>query len=390
MRAGTVVFLVSEDWYFLSHRLPMARAAQALGCRVVVATRIDKGAERIRAEGFEPVHLPIDRGSLSPIKELRAVAALIRLLRRERPVLLHTVAIKPLLHGGLAAAFVPRLPVVNTVAGMGWLMTDRAKGSPVRWLVFRMMRLYALWPRIFTIVQNPEDLAFLTERRLVDPGRSLLIRGSGVDLRTFAATPEPPGPPIALFAARLLYDKGIVEMVEAARILRRRGVDLRVWIAGVPDPANPNGIEPERFEVWKREGVAEFLGRHDDMAALWAKAHIAVQPSYREGVPKALLEAAACARPLVTTDVPGNRELVPDGATGVLVPPRDAEALADGLAALAGDPERRRRMGQAARQMVERDFSDTRVSEQTLAVYRRVLGLAATECTGAAGREDAA
>lgn len=369
----TLLFLVTEDWYFLSHRLPMARAAMAAGFRVAVATRVDRGAEAIRAAGVEVIPVPMDRASLSPLKELGTVLRLVRVLARVRPVVLHNVAIKPIVLGSVAATVFPRLLVLNAFAGLGTVLGEEAPPSRLRTVIHGVLRRVARRRRVFTLTQNEDDRRVLLTRRLAMPARTALIRGSGVALDHYRVTPEPPGPPVALMVARLLRDKGVVELVEAARLLRNRGRPARVWIAGEPDPTNANSVPAETLDAWRADGLVELLGRRDDIAALWRDAHIAVLPSYGEGLPKSLLEAAASGRPLVTTTAPGCRDLVPEGRTGLLVPPRDAGALADALDVLAADPDRRRALGLAARAMVESQFSAAIVGRRTERLYRDLL-----------------
>jgi glycosyltransferase involved in cell wall biosynthesis len=370
-----VLFVVSEDWYFVSHRLPQARAVRDLGCRVIVAARLRDHAEVIRAEGFEPVDLPMVRGSMNPLRELRSVVALWRVIRRYRPAVMHCVALKPILHGGLAALVVPRLRVVNAFTGMGAILGHGSgRRRPLHRVLAAVIRVLSRANRAHAIVQNADDQTFLVAGGIAPEHRVTLIPGSGVDVTAFAPAAEPEGPVTVLMVARLLREKGVGELVQAAELLRRDGVELRVWIVGDRDPENPGSISPAELDAWQRGGTVTFLGRRDDVAALWRRSHIAGLPSYYgEGVPKSLLEAAAAGRPIVTTDMPGCRDLVPDGATGILVPPRDPKALADALACLAANPEVRSQMGAAARDLACARFAEDRVANQTQALYKRIL-----------------
>ena len=372
--APTVLFVVSEDWYFVSHRLPQARAVRDLGCRVVVAARMRAHEPAIRAEGFEPVAIPMVRGSLNPLRELRSVWALWRIIRAERPAVMHCVALKPILAGGLAALAVRRLKVVNAFTGMGSVLGHGVSGkrllrTALKWII----RLLSRANRAHAIVQNEDDRAFLSRERIAPAGRVTLIAGSGVDTQAFAPDGEPDGPVTVLMVARLLRDKGVAELVSAAAMLRAEGDGVRVWIVGDRDPENPNSVTDAELGEWEGTGDVAFLGRREDVARLWQQAHIAALPSYGEGLPKSLLEAAACGRPIVTTDVTGCRDLVPDGRTGILVPPRDARALADALRRLAGNSGVRRQMGDAARELVLDRFSETEVGRATQGLYRMLL-----------------
>jgi glycosyltransferase involved in cell wall biosynthesis len=377
--APKILYLVTEDWYFCSHRLPIARAARDAGAEVVVAARLRRHGSAIAREGFRAVPLALRRGGQNPLRELAAVAEIAAVYRRARPDLVHHVAMKPVLYGGMAAALTGVPVVVNALTGLGAIFIGsgaraRALGLPVR----QALRALLARRNAHLIVQNPDDrrlleAAGLLRRDAAGRGRVTMIRGSGVDIDRFAPMPEPDGVPVAAMVGRILRDKGVGELVEAARLLRARGVALRIELVGPLDPENPAAIPEAALRSWEAEGLLSWRGATDDIPAVWRQAHIAVLPSYREGLPKALLEAAACGRPLVATDVPGCRELVEPGRTGLLVPARDPASLADALARLAGDPALRRRLGATARALVERDFAEAVVVAQTLALYRTLL-----------------
>ncbi len=369
----TILYLVTEDWYFWSHRLPVARAARDAGARVVVAARLADHRARIEGEGFHAVDMPFDRSGVNPLTDRRTIAAIRAAYRAERPDLVHHVAMKPVLYGSYAAWREGVPAVVNAMAGLGFLFVTRgAAGRLLRPAVRWTLRLACDRKGAAVIVQNDDDRQVFAHEIGVAAERVFVVGGSGVDVAAFAPTPEPPGRPVALFVGRLLRDKGVEELVAAAHLLRRRGVALRVRLVGGTD-ANPAAIPAATLDSWRREGVVEVAGPSTDVAGDYARAHIAVLLSYREGLPKALLEAAACGRPLVATDVPGCRDICRDGTTGLLVPPRNAEAAADAIARLAGDPALRARLGNAARELVVREFADARVAAETRALYARLL-----------------
>src|ERR1035441_1159373 len=369
--AQKILYLVSEDWYFVSHRLPMARAARAAGFEVHVATRIAGHAAAIEREGFILHPLGWRRGSLDPRHLLSAVREVRRLYRRVRPDLVHHVALMPAVIGSLAAL---RLPIVclNAMAGLGYAFPTRTPQTLLLRAVIQPM-LHQLFgrARAFVLVQNPDDRAAIQSLG-VSGDKITLIAGSGVDIDTLTPLPEPP-PPVAGFVGRLLPDKGVPTLVEAHALLARRGRAVALLIAGEPDPANPASIHQATIAEWKRRPGLTLLGQVDDIGAFWARAHIAVLPSLREGLPMSLLEAAACARPIVATDVPGCREIARHGVNALLVPPNDAAALADAIDRLAGDAELRRRFGAAGRRIVEDEFSHMRIGQQVVALYRRLL-----------------
>jgi glycosyltransferase involved in cell wall biosynthesis len=368
----TLLYLVTEDWYFCSHRLPVARAARDAGARVIVATRVRDHGATIAREGFALRPLEWRRGSRSPWNAACAVAAIRRLYRAERPDLVHHVSLKPVLCGSLAAGRDGPV-VLNALTGLGTLSLGgrhRLLGGAVGAALPRLLG----GPRRHVLVQNPDDREQLLRRGLAPAERVSLIRGSGVDLERFAPAPEPPGPPVVLLVARMLAGKGVADAVAAARLLRERGRPVRLLLAGPGDPENRTSVPPERLAAWQAEGLVQWLGPVAEVPALWRQAHIGLLPSHGgEGVPKALLEGAACGRPLVATDVPGCREIVRPGESGLLVPPRDPPALAAALSRLAEDAELRARLGAGARRLAAAGFGEAQVAAETLALYRRLL-----------------
>lgn len=362
-----LLFVVTEDWYFVSHRLPLAMAAQAEGFDVAVATREGRQADVIRGAGIRLIPFALSRRGGNPLRE---VIALWRLYRREQPDLVHHVALKPVMFGALAA-WAARVPAqVNAVAGLGWLFTSssgvvRLARPTLRWMLARLLNR----PHGLTIVQNPQDKSLL-ERSGVPATRLRLIRGAGVNTRIFIPMTPPPGPVCIVLASRMLWDKGVGEFVEAARRLTEAGVNARFVLVGDPDPANPASVPESTLRNWHGQHGVEWWGRREDMPTAFQAAHIACLPSYREGLPKSLLEAAACGLPIVTTDAPGCREVVRDGVNGLLVPVRDAAALAAALGKLIDDAALRGRMGQQSRSRAETEFGLETVIAQTLAVYR--------------------
>ncbi len=368
-----ILFLVSEDWYFCSHRLPLAKAAKEAGAEIVVATRVADHAAPIEEAGLRLVPISLARGGRNPLHDMKTIAELIRLYRRERPDLVHHVALKPILYGCFAAAFSGVPTVVNAVAGMGFtFVSEDLFAQALRPVVRAAFRRLMNRPRTRTIVQNPDDLRLLVEEAGVAPERLVVIRGSGVDVARLRPQPEPAGPPVAVCVSRMLWDKGIGELVEAARRLRADGVPLTVRLVG-PTDQNPASIPEATLKRWAAEGIVEVAGPTQDVAGTYAKAHIAVLASYREGLPKSLLEAAACGRALVASDVPGCREICRDGETGLLVAPRSAAELAVALKRLVRDAGLRRRLGTNARRLAERAFAVEIVVRETLKLYEEML-----------------
>ncbi len=372
-REPRLLFLVTEDWYFCSHRLPLARAARDAGYRVSVACRVDRHGAAIEKEGFRLIATNFSRRSLNPLRELGLVRDIARVYRNEKPDIVHHVSLKPVLYGSIAARLAGVPSVVNAFTGLGYAFIARdAKGRAVRALVTRLLRFALGGLRAKTILQNDDDAATLLAAGLVKLEDLVLIRGSGVDLSVFKPSAPPEGEPVVVLPARLLWDKGVGEFVAAARRLKASGVGARFALVGDSDPENHAAVPAQRLKEWKKEGVVELWGRREDMAAVFAASQLVCLPSYREGMPKTLLEAAASGRACVTTDVPGCRDAVRDGLTGLLVPVRDAVSLADALHLLIADPERRARMGEAGRRWAEEKFSQERVAAETLALYREL------------------
>ena len=370
----TIAFFVTEDWYFCSHRLPLAKAARDAGYSVTVVTRVASHGDKIKTAGLKLIPISLSRRGKNPIHELWIIWRLIRIYREIRPDIVHHVALKPVLYGSIAARLAGVPSVVNAMAGLGYLYVSRSASARLaRPLVRRLMRVLLDNRRTTVILQNPDDVALMIDSGTLRSERVALIRGSGVDPDVFRSVPELQGPQIVMLASRLLWDKGVGEFVEAARILRAEGYDARFVLVGDGDDANPASIDAATLEAWKREGHVDLWGRQNDMPDVLARAHIVCLPSYREGVPKVLIEAASCGRPIVTTDAPGCREIVRHGVNGLLVPIRDAAALADAIRTLLDDPALRARMGQAGREIVKKEFTIEAVVKATLDVYENLL-----------------
>jgi glycosyltransferase involved in cell wall biosynthesis len=371
-----VLFLVTEDWYFCSHRLELARALKTAGFEVAIACRVTRDGEAIACEGFHLFPVKMSRSSINPFHLAASVTRIARVYGTFRPDIVHHVALKPALLGGLAARIAGIGKTINAVAGLGYVFTSSSlRARLLRPLVRFGLRLLLDRPDARVIVQNSEDGAALTAPGIVAADRLRLIPGAGVDLTRFQPAPEPPGLPRATLVARMIREKGIHETVEAARLLAARGVGVRITLAGESDFENPSAIPQRQLDEWSDEGKVEVLGHIADISALWAESHMAVLPSYYgEGVPLSLIEAAACGRPLIAADGPGLRDIVRHNETGLLVPPRDSTALADAIAHLAADPELRRRMGEAARRLAEERFASVTIIAQTLEVYHELLG----------------
>ncbi len=370
--ARKLLYLVSEDWYFLSHRLPMARAAKKAGYEVHVATRVVDGGRQIRDEGFILHPLDWRRGSINPLNVVTTVTTVRRLYQRLRPDIAHHVAFAPAVIGSIASLGLP-IAKLNAIAGLGFVFTSsKAKARLLRPLACRLVSFLFSRPRTVVLVQNPDDKALMTQLGIAE-NCIALISGSGVDVDQLTPLPEPDEPFTVGFVGRLLYDKGVETLVQAHEILAKRGVHVRCLLAGLPDASNPATISEETIRRWQEHANLTLLGHVEDIRMVWAQAHVAVLTSRREGLPKSLLEAAACGRPLIASDVPGCREIARPDVTGLLVPPDDPVALADSIERLMKDHPLRLRLGAAARRIAAAEFSSACVGAQIVRLYARML-----------------
>jgi len=372
----SILFLVTEDWYFCLHRLPIARAARDAGFRVLVATQVQEHREVIEKEGFQLIPMRWTRSSLNPLHALSEVRQISAIYRKFQPDIAHHVALKPSLYGTVAGAITGVSPVVNNLAGLGQAFSSEGMmAAVIRTGLMGAFRVLFSRAGTCTIVENSDDRDFLTSVVGIEDRAVALVRGVGVDVGRFIPVPEIQNSiPKVTMVSRMLWPKGVGELVDAVRILRKRGQPVNVQLVGIPDPSSRVSVPERQLLEWQAEGVVEWLGYREDVADIWRHSNIAILPSYyREGIPRSLLEAAACGRVIVTTDMPGCREIVRHGRNGLLISPRSPAAIADAIALLAGDPELRQRMGQVGREMVEREFAEEHVVAQTLDVYRALL-----------------
>ena len=370
-----LIYLVTEDWYFWSHRLPMARAAKAAGIEVAIAARVEAHGDLIRAEGFALHPLAWRRRDLGPLAAFRAILEIHRLYRRERPDIVHHVALKPMVYGGVAALLARVPAIVSSLTGTGYAFASAdLKARLMRLPITLVLRALLARRRSVVVVQNEGHREMLLRMAPDASGHVAMLRGSGIDTMHYQPLPEPEQRPVTVaFVGRLLADKGVRSLIEAYRLLRGRGVAVALLIAGTPDPENPTSIPDEEVHGWRTLPDLRWLGQVSDVREVWRQAHIAVLPSLHEGLPKSLLEAAACARPLVATDVPGCREIARPDVNALLVPVGDAAALADAIQRLVEDAALRRRLGVASRRLVDPDLSDATIGAETVALYRRLL-----------------
>lgn len=371
-----LMFVVNVDWFFLSHRLPIALEARRQGYQVHIATSLTDKLVELQVHGLMVHPLALERSSSGLRNTWRTMAQLWKVFRAVRPDVVHLVTIKPVLLGGLVARLAGVPAVVVAVSGLGFVfIANGAKALMRRWLVGVLYRMALGHRNLIVIFQNPDDWACLAKLAHLPDCKVVMIRGSGVDLAQYNHTPLPSGVPVVLLAARLLADKGVREFVQAARLLIQQGISARFCLVGSVDLSNPTSLADVELAQWVKEGVVELWGHRSDMPQVLAAAQIVALPSYYgEGLPKVLIEAAACARVVVTTDHPGCRDAVDPGVSGVLVPVRDAVALANALGVLINDPERCVSMGNAGRSLAERAFDIRQVVAAHMRIYQELIG----------------
>jgi glycosyltransferase involved in cell wall biosynthesis len=371
MKRPRLLIVVNVSWFFVMHRLPVAIMARERGMDVHVACGEGPGAEDIVANGF-PFHpVSITRDAFAPLRDLRAIWSLIRLYKKVKPDIVHHVTLKPIVYGSIAAR-VARVPgVLNAFAGLGYVFTGSSVRSRLRQrAILRLLRWSLRLPNQRVVCENHDDYALLTQAGVVSTENAEVMGGVGVDTAIFHPSREPDRIVRVVLAARMLREKGVEYFVAAARGLKSRGVSAEFVLVGIPDPQNPGSLSERQLEDWNSEGVVEWYGFRDDMATVLADAHIVCLPTYyREGVPRVLIEAAACARPVVTTDMPGCRDIVRHGVNGLLVPPHDVDGLADALEKLIRDRDLRDQFGRAGRRVAEEYFSLDRVMGRMWAAY---------------------
>lgn len=371
----TILFVVAEDSYFVSHRLHLAQHALDNGYRVVLITHGNKYKEIIEKKGINVYNWNINRSSINIILEVYSIVKLRQMIKDIRPKIVHAVAMKPVLYSSIACKGIDAIRCVFALGGLGFIFSSQKRYARfIRPLIIIALRYALSGKKNRLILQNIDDQHVIIRHRIIAEEQIRLIRGAGVNTSIFSPQPEAVGLPLVVLPGRMLWDKGIGDFVECARAIKAKGIAARFALVGDPDEHNPECVPRGQLEAWKKEGVVEWWGYCDDIPEVLRQAAIVCLPSYGEGLPKALLEAASCGRPIVTYDVSGCREVVVHERNGLLVPLKDGRALAAAVEKLLHDPELRMRMGRFGREMVIAEFAEERIARETMRVWEEVRG----------------
>lgn len=367
-----VLLFIAIDWYFVSHRLSLAAALSYQGYDVTVVTRIDKHPELLERDDFSVIDLSIHRSRTNILLEFLTLARICKIYMKVKPDVVHHVALKPIIYGTIAA-IACRVPIViNAIAGFGTVFsTDSKHSSLFRWFVRKLLHL-ALKKSSSILVQNTDDFNAVKDQFGADENKIFLLHGAGVDLDVMQHTN--PGRKTALIisiVSRMLWTKGIADVIKAAKLSKNIGLPVTFWLVGEPDVENPRHIPTIKLEEWAKLSNVEWKGYRKDIAYIWKQSDIALLPSYTEGLPKALIEAAACGRPIITTDAPGCREMIIDGLNGILVPVNDPEAIVSAIQRLLENKEERLKMGEASRSIAEERFALSLILDKQINIHKR-------------------
>jgi glycosyltransferase involved in cell wall biosynthesis len=370
-----ILFIVNVDWFFVSHRLPIALSAIKEGYEVHIACDITDKGEYLTNLGLKVHPLPFSRSGKNIFSELNSLRAIYKLLKNVKPDLVHAVTIKPVLYGGIISRVCNVRAFVGAVSGLGLVfIANDLKTKAIRIFVKALYKLSFKHRNMKAIFQNEVDKSTLINSGIITADDTILIKGSGADLSEYSFSVEDQGTPKVIMAARLLKEKGVLEFISMARTLKEKGVVANFLLVGEPDYGNPNSFTANDLVLWKRAGFIELVGFSNDIPKLFSQSHVVVLPSfYGEGLPKVLIEAAACGRPIVTTNNPGCREAVIENETGFIVPIKDVDALSASVLKLIEDKALRIQMGLAAREFAVKEFDVRSVVKKHLEIYKELL-----------------
>lgn len=361
-----ILFFANTDWYLYNYRIALAKTMKKMGYEVLLISPHGKYVEEFKKEDLQWREFNLNRKGMNPLDEFLTILRLIILLSKEKPDITHFFTIKPVIYGSLAARFCQIPKIINSIPGLGYVFSG--KNTTLRIFVEALYRFCLHKTKI--IFQNPDDLSYFTQNSIINKKNAFLIPGSGVDIVVFHPTPEPTDVPIVMLGGRLLRTKGIPEFIEAAHQIKMQGIASRFVIVGEPYPDNPDSIKQEELDPWRNNGTIETWGWHDNMHSVISQASIICLPtSYKEGLPRLLLEAGACGRPVVATNIPGCKMVVRAGENGILIQPGNINELVESLRTLLQDSNLRKLMGDKGREIVVNEFSVENIIKKTIEVY---------------------
>ena len=374
MKKNKLFFIVSEDKSFWSHRLSLALSAIDAGYDVTLVSNFNKLESKIKNRGVNVININFVRSSKHPFTDLKNIFKLIFILRKEKPDIIHNVALKTILIASIAGLFSKKMVIINAFTGLGYVFSsDQLHAKLIRFFIKPIFKLLFRRSNYWTIFQNPDDMNLFERLGLINLNQSTLIRGSGVETNKFIQSDDLNKIPVVMLASRMLWDKGVGEFVEVAKRAYKNKINAEFMLVGGIDNDNPMSIPLSTLKQWVSNGDVQWKGHSDNMPDMLASASIVCLPSYREGLPKVLLEAAAIGRPLIASDGPGCREIVRDKYNGLLVKMRDADSLYEAVLMLVNNREMRETMGRNSRTLVETELSTTIINTQTIELYRRVV-----------------
>jgi glycosyltransferase involved in cell wall biosynthesis len=369
-----ILYLVSEDQAFCTHRLDLAKAAKKSGYEVVVVTKVTQYEDEIISNGFKLINLNLSRSASRPLRDFFTLLKLIQIYKKEKPDIVHHVTLKVVLLGTIATLFSGKIVSINAFTGLGFVFSSsQIKAKIIRLLIRPVLKALLRRKNAWMIFQNPDDLELFNNLGLIEPDRSVIIRGSGVDINEFEQTPDVNNIPVIMLASRMLWDKGVGEFVDAAKRAHEENLKAKFIIVGDIDKDNPMSISVSTLKKWTDEGYITWDGHSNNMSEKLSSASVVCLPSYREGLPKVLLEGAAIGRPLIATDVPGCREIIINNVNGILVKLKDVDSLYNAIKVLVLNSEMRFRMGQESRVLIETKLSANIINTQTLDLYKTAI-----------------
>ena len=367
-----IILFANTDWYLYNFRLKLAETLDLAGNDLLLVSPAGNFSGRLQAAGYKWEEIELTRSGTNPFNEIRAIIQLTRLYKRERPDLVHHFTSKCVVYGSIAAKLAGIDRVINSVTGMGYVFTKKNLTTfLLKPFITFFYKITLINSRV--IFQNQQDMDYFTDHNLVKVSKAALIPSSGVDIDKFYPTPIQTDDPLVVLPARMLWDKGVREFVEAARLLKEKCIKARFALVGSPDQGNPSSIPAEQLKQWSTSGVIENWGWQEDMVSVYQKASVVCLPSYREGLAKGLIEAAACGRALVASDIPGCREVIVDGVNGFLVPPKQVVPLADAIEKIILDKRLMARMGNESRKIAENNFSAEKINRETIFEYNKLI-----------------